>query len=173
MTDMSNVEQLRRAFDTPSADLDAERLVLEAAELILAEMERRGLSRTDLASALGKSKAHVSQILSGERNMTLRTLAEVAATLSIRVRLSVEAATHHTSGQIPADVLRVFASEVEPSAASFRPNLTAEFRELHRDDATVVSMAQWLHRASNQGRPHLKKHQEPDLAKDGDVVAVS
>ncbi|MEX1004963.1 MAG: helix-turn-helix transcriptional regulator [Acidimicrobiia bacterium] len=173
MNDMSNVELLRRAFDTPSTEFEAERLVLEASEVILAEMERTGVSRTDLARALGKSKGHVSQILSGQRNMTLRTLAEVAAALSFRIRLDIETASTRDSDQNLDEVLRGVTTDVDTSARSFRPNITAEFRDHHRDDATVVSMAQWLHRASNRSRPHLTTHHEPHATQDGQVVAVS
>ena len=152
MNEMNTTEELRRAFEVPSADLEGERLVLEATELILAEMERQGFSRTDLARSLGKTKGHVSQILSGERNMTLRTLAEIALALSFRMQLDAEPIAVHSRvrGEIPACVLEAIGTDIEPSAASFRRNLTAEFRELHRDEATVVSMAQWLH---NRRRP--------------------
>ncbi len=55
-----------------------ERAVLLATEEILQLMEREGISKADLAKALGKSKAHITQALSGGRNMTLRTLAAFA-----------------------------------------------------------------------------------------------
>jgi transcriptional regulator with XRE-family HTH domain len=55
-----------------------ERAVFRATEAILELMEEENLSKTDLAKALGKSKAYVSQALSGGRNMTLRTFASFA-----------------------------------------------------------------------------------------------
>ena len=54
---------------------EQERAVLLATEEILKLMEHEGISKADLAKALGKSKAYVTQALSGGRNMTLRTLA--------------------------------------------------------------------------------------------------
>ncbi len=57
---------------------EEERLVLLATEEILKLMEREGISKADLARALGKSKAYVTQALAGGRNMTLRTLAGFA-----------------------------------------------------------------------------------------------
>ncbi len=41
-------------------------------------MGREGITKAALARRLGKSKAYVTQALSGGRNMTLRTLAEFA-----------------------------------------------------------------------------------------------
>jgi len=65
---------------------EQERLVLLATEDILQLMEREGFSKTDLAKALGKSKAYVTQALAGGRNMTLRTLAAFAWACNHSVR---------------------------------------------------------------------------------------
>ncbi|MEZ4378424.1 MAG: helix-turn-helix transcriptional regulator [Gemmatimonadales bacterium] len=40
-------------------------------------MESKGITRAQLAERVGKSKGHISRVLGGERNMTLRTLADV------------------------------------------------------------------------------------------------
>ena len=69
------------------ADFEAERLILNATELILELMEHEGLTRSELAERIGKSKGHVSQLLNGERNMTLRTLAEIAHAVGHRIEL--------------------------------------------------------------------------------------
>jgi transcriptional regulator with XRE-family HTH domain len=61
--------------------LAQERLILDATETIVALLEERGVSRQELAARLGKSKGFVSQLLSGERNMTLRTLADLGYAL--------------------------------------------------------------------------------------------
>lgn len=61
-----------------------EQLIVDAAEEIWAAMEAKKLSKVELATALGKSKAFVSQILTGSRNMTLRTLADIAFSLGKR-----------------------------------------------------------------------------------------
>jgi plasmid maintenance system antidote protein VapI len=65
-----------------------ERLIADAAEEIYVAMERGGgTTRAALADRLGKSKAFVTQILSGSRNLTLRTLADIAEALGQRVEL--------------------------------------------------------------------------------------
>ena len=60
---------------------EQERLIVETTEHIWALMERQGVSKTMLATTLGRSKAYISQLLNGTRNMTLRTLADIAGAL--------------------------------------------------------------------------------------------
>ncbi len=62
--------KFREAFAIESA-------VAGAAELIAKSMDERGLSKSDLAKRLGKSRSWVTQLLSGESNVTIRTLAQV------------------------------------------------------------------------------------------------
>ena len=86
---MGDYDDLRSILDTRSVEFEAERLILEASELILETMEQNGVTRSYLAKKIGKTKGHVSQLLDGERNMTLRTLAEIAYVLGYRVKLSL------------------------------------------------------------------------------------
>lgn len=67
--------------------LAQERLILEATETIVGLLEEQGVSRQELANRLGKTKGFISQILSGERNMTLRTLADLGQALGRRFSL--------------------------------------------------------------------------------------
>lgn len=67
-----------------------ETLILEATEAVCERMEQdSALTRKALAKRLGKSKGFVSQILSGERNMTLRTLARFADALGCRAEVKL------------------------------------------------------------------------------------
>jgi transcriptional regulator with XRE-family HTH domain len=68
--------------------LEEERLILDSSELIHRLMDEERLSRTALAQRIGKSKGHISQLLDGRRNMTLRTLARLAYALNHRVYLN-------------------------------------------------------------------------------------
>lgn len=45
----------------------------------------RGMKRSELAEGMGKSKAFVSQILNGSRNLTINTLAECLAALDLEL----------------------------------------------------------------------------------------
>jgi transcriptional regulator with XRE-family HTH domain len=50
------------------------------------EMERSGVTRAELARLLGKTPAFVSQVLNGARNMTIKTIADIALALGLQVR---------------------------------------------------------------------------------------
>jgi len=61
--------------------LEQELLLVSATELICELMQKKNVSRADLAKRIGKSKAFITQVLRGTRNMTLRTLADLAGAL--------------------------------------------------------------------------------------------
>ena len=67
-----------------------EGLVADAAELLARLMEQQGINKADLARRLGKSRAWVTQLLSGKANMTFRTFAEVVYALGAEVRLAAQ-----------------------------------------------------------------------------------
>lgn len=60
-----------------------ENLILEVSELIQGELDSKKVTRKELAEKLGKSKSFVSQILSGSRNLTLRTLSDICYALEV------------------------------------------------------------------------------------------
>ena len=62
-----------------------EDLIEEAGELIAGAMGREDISKAELARRMGTSKAHITQLLSGSRNMTLRTFADVMYAMDERV----------------------------------------------------------------------------------------
>ena len=70
--------------------LSIEALVAEASEAIAKLMAEQNVSKADLARRLNKSRAWVTQLLSGKANMTIRTLAEVAYTLGAEVKLHAQ-----------------------------------------------------------------------------------
>lgn len=78
---------LERQIADPEARrvYEEERLVLEANEALLEAMEESQITRAQLADFIGASRAHVSQLLSGTRNLTLRTFARLACALGKQV----------------------------------------------------------------------------------------
>src|ERR1039458_6427945 len=69
---------------------EREALAFEASELISRLMEEQQLSKTDLARLVGTSKSHVTQLLSGSRNMTVHTLADLAFVLGHKVGIQAD-----------------------------------------------------------------------------------
>ncbi len=54
-------------------------------------MSENKISRADLAHTMGVSPGRVSQILSGDENLTLRTLSSVAAALGAEIEVALRA----------------------------------------------------------------------------------
>lgn len=70
--------------------LSQEELILEATEELSKALERTGMTRAAFARRAEYERSHITHLLSGRRNMTLRTLAILADTLGYRVRLKFE-----------------------------------------------------------------------------------
>ena len=105
----------RRVFEQES-------LAIEAAELISQLMEQRQIRKADLAKEIGKSKAFVTQVLSGSRNMTMHTFADLACALGHRIVLN---STPLESAGAPVLQSFTFANPnrryVQPSAEATKP----------------------------------------------------
>ena len=84
-----------------------ERAIYKVTELLEQAMGLSGVSRTQLARRLGKTKAWVTQLLDGEGNKTVRTIADVLAVLGRELR--VASAEINIGGELPndADVFRM------------------------------------------------------------------
>lgn len=71
--------------------LQQEELILEATEALARALQSSGITQSELAARLGKTKGFVSQILGGGKNLTLRTLADVAGALGCKVQIQLRA----------------------------------------------------------------------------------
>lgn len=64
-----------------------EELIVQVTELIAVAMEQGGVSKSVLAKRLGKSPAFVTQLLAGNANMTLRTIADLFTALGLELHV--------------------------------------------------------------------------------------
>ena len=71
--------------------LRQEELILDVTETLTQALEAAGMTRAELARRLGRSPGFVSQVFGGGRNLTLRTIADIAAALSVRPALTLSA----------------------------------------------------------------------------------
>lgn len=69
--------------------LAQETLILDVTEDLLGEMIGLGINRVQLAEKLGKPKSQISQLFSGSRNMTLRTLSDICWALGLAPKVRV------------------------------------------------------------------------------------
>lgn len=63
--------------------------ILEFTEDVVREMERQGISRTELAQRLGTTPAYVTKILRGKVNFTLGTMVRLARALSSEIHVQL------------------------------------------------------------------------------------
>jgi transcriptional regulator with XRE-family HTH domain len=114
-----------RAPPTSPVPLDAPTASARVTAELLRLMDRRGVSRSELARRLGASPAHVTQILRGDTNFTLVSLEKLAAALGAQLRVVLDGepaeraavateATGHRPDSAPATV-------VEPPRSPSRP----------------------------------------------------
>lgn len=81
------MKTLNEYIESTPEEFRQEELILETTELIAKVMNQNGVSKSDLALKLKKSKAHVSQCLSGEQNLTLRTLADIFGAIGYHMQV--------------------------------------------------------------------------------------
>lgn len=111
---------------------EEERAVFVATELLSKIMEDRGLSKADLARLIGTSRANITTLLSGQRNMTIRTFARLAARLGVRIDMRGEPIRSGEFVNTPARVVQpkqnrgtTAGAELAPAAELTIPELLA------------------------------------------------
>ena len=75
-----------------------EDLIFEVTEAICRVMEEKGISKADLAKATGVSKSNITQLLSGDQNMRLTTVADLLFALDSRLEVTAAPAEIELSG---------------------------------------------------------------------------
>lgn len=66
-----------------------EKLILDVTERLTEALLEKGVTKAELARRLGRTPGFVSQLLGGGRNLTLRTISDIAAALSLRPALEL------------------------------------------------------------------------------------
>jgi len=91
-----------------------ERAIYEVTELLESVMEDKGVSRSELARLLGKDKSWVTQLLDGEANKTIRTVADVLAVLGREFRAFSDPIRISNDWQCATTISEVAASWESP-----------------------------------------------------------
>jgi transcriptional regulator with XRE-family HTH domain len=63
-----------------------ERAIVEVTDLLEVTLEQKGITRSEFAKLLGRTKGWVTQLLDGEGNKTIRTLADAFAVLGLEYK---------------------------------------------------------------------------------------
>ena len=72
-------------------EFQTERLLLEIGEELVSHLESQGMTQAELARRLNVSPPFVSRLLSGNPNLTLKTLGRIAHALGVRVSVFLDA----------------------------------------------------------------------------------
>jgi transcriptional regulator with XRE-family HTH domain len=83
---LTDVEVLEKSTDTRRL-LRKEQLILDVTTTFYEQMEAQRITKADLARRLGKSAGFVTQLLAGDRNLTLGTIADLADALNGRLKV--------------------------------------------------------------------------------------
>ena len=67
-----------------------EKLIFDAGEMIATALEGTDTTRAELARRMGRTRAFITHILSGERNLTMRTFADAMTCLGFEVSMSAK-----------------------------------------------------------------------------------
>jgi transcriptional regulator with XRE-family HTH domain len=94
-----------------------EDLIEEFLHQVEEAMDRRGVSRRQLAALLGCSAANVTRIMRRTGNLTAATMADLAFALDLRLRIDLEPMTDWTVGPYLEHVTGAQAEFVSPGAA--------------------------------------------------------
>lgn len=100
--------------------------ILEFTESVVREMERRGMTRTELAQRLGATPAYVTKILRGQVNFTLATMVKLARALDaeLSVQLTCGAGSpiiQAVAGDVAASPRKARAAKIVRTGAPAEP----------------------------------------------------
>ncbi|MGH7814697.1 MAG: helix-turn-helix domain-containing protein [Candidatus Binataceae bacterium] len=88
-TNTSDFDAIERQSPARRRRLRQEQLIVDVTEALAAALEEAKMTKSQLAERMGKSKGFVSQVLAGGRNLTLRTVSDVADALNREPRLNL------------------------------------------------------------------------------------
>jgi antitoxin component HigA of HigAB toxin-antitoxin module len=118
---------------------EQESLAIEATELICTLMKERKMQKSDLAQRIGKSKAYVTQVLSGSRNMTLHTFADLAFALGHKVELHSSSLSKSSEVVLYKNVIQMRNNFLRKVPQSWIPGMEEATTGLSEDSCLAVS----------------------------------
>ena len=93
------LEKQKQKNPALARQIEEEMLLQSIGDLFSDVMIQHGLNKAELAKRLRTSRAYVTQILSGDRNLSLRSLAKLAYAMGLRVHVKLEPVTQPQGGQ--------------------------------------------------------------------------
>lgn len=117
-------------------ELEQEHLLLDVTEMISELMDAEGVSRAELAARLGTTKSHVTQILAGSRNLTLRTLSDIYVALGYRFIPAAKPVTEPYAEYLRTRTAGGLAAGATPNTSRTAPALPSRTAAARKPGAT-------------------------------------
>jgi transcriptional regulator with XRE-family HTH domain len=121
---------MRNDYDNQTQDPAFNRLVcqeefiLEVTEALSRALADSGMNQSKLAEKLGCTRGFVSQVFAGGRNLTLRTVSDIAVALGAKPKFALDTLKNQPEYKLgPIDVSQ-YAKR--PSAIKLRPSAFAQ-----------------------------------------------
>ena len=111
----TDYELFEQASERNRRLLREEELILDVTEAVSTVMQEAGISKAQLARRMGRTKGFITQLLSGGRNLTLRTLAGLADALEARVTITISKDHDNRSISSESPAWRVNNFDLQPS----------------------------------------------------------
>jgi len=99
-----------------------ERAIQELTDMICEIMQKQGVSRSELARRLGTTKGHITQLLDGLRNMTVRTISDVFTAL--------DHAVHFQEGPIFREIINKSNLSLEEKQSKAKQSKAKQSKEV-------------------------------------------
>jgi transcriptional regulator with XRE-family HTH domain len=123
------IADLRQKLDAARNTFEyrLEKVLFDVAEQVCKLIESQGVSRSELAQRLAVTPAYVTKLLSGNPNLTIKTLLKLSdalgQTLDIRFAPKLEVAQSTTTSLVASPCVQeqAFSTFVAPSVALERP----------------------------------------------------
>ena len=84
-----------------------EELILDVTERLTEALLQAGVTKAELARRLDRTPAFVSQVFAGGRNLTLRTIADIAAALSLQPTFELSSDGRFAAEQVQCNTFKI------------------------------------------------------------------
>jgi transcriptional regulator with XRE-family HTH domain len=82
-------EVLGTTQEEAEREMAKESLIFDVTNSIWGRLNKKNVTVSELAKRIGKTQAHVSQVLNGKRNMTLATVSDLAFALDCQFKVEI------------------------------------------------------------------------------------
>jgi transcriptional regulator with XRE-family HTH domain len=134
---MTFIEELLSETKEGRLELSRQELIVSVTEQIWAALQAANMSKADLARALETSKANVTQLLNGQRNMKLATLADICSAINVKPSIMLFTAS---GARVVKPVHKELIGDVNTAMTGVRPTVVYRERTVPKGVATQAQV---------------------------------